>query len=81
VFLRIIHRPTFYLKQRSGDWQSPEIVLGYISWAQLSRFLPEDGDRTSLRTVVLNKKKQDDELCPNDNTYSYTDSQNRFILS
>jgi hypothetical protein len=44
VFLDIIHRS--------------EIGTNSVDWAELIRFLPEDGDRIqSTKSCVLNKKK------------------------
>jgi hypothetical protein len=61
-FLDNIHRPVFLFKtQRFGDWiLSPSSTTDSIDWAQLSRFLPEEGDRIqSTKRCVLNKKQDD----------------------
>jgi hypothetical protein len=68
MFLNIIYCP-FYLKrlpvyiskQRFGDCilsLSAEIGTSSIDWAQLSRFLSEDGDRTQSqkRCVMIYKQ-------------------------
>jgi hypothetical protein len=46
----------------AGRWKnartaSPEIEISSVDWAQLSRLLPEDGDRIQFpKACVLNKK-------------------------
>jgi hypothetical protein len=42
------------------DGTTPSPDISYISWAQLSRFSPKDGDRIhSRKRCVLNKKQGD----------------------
>jgi hypothetical protein len=58
-----------FKKRRFGDWTpspspSPKIGISSIDWAQLSRFLPEDGDIVQSPEHRFLNKKQDDVWCP-----------------
>jgi hypothetical protein len=54
----------------------PEIKTSSIDWAELSRLLPEDGDRIqSLKLFVLNKNRTKDNVQKLNNCINISSSQ------